>query len=158
MSQAQGELPSGLVLSTHSGIARHIAAAAREVMLAVPTLRSQVIAEALREAMVVRGVEVYLLVSPEHAEARAAYVTSLSLAGARVRLAPVEGGYLVVDRQRTITGALIGTRGGMLTDGGTVLHKDSSYTRQVVSWFYRTFRQADVYEPTFPLPPGRGSP
>ena len=129
-------------------VASHIAVATGEVLLAVPTLRSHSIAEALREAMVVRGVEVYLLVSPELAQERASFVTGLKLAGAQVRLARVDGdaSYLVLDRRRVIAGRGLAALDAS-PEGSLALSAHPASVEQIVAWFYQDFVAARTYQP-----------
>lgn len=109
-----------------------IEGAQEEVLLITPGIHSQTLAEALREAVVVRGVAIYLLASPKTAEDRASYVTSLELAGARVRLTELRESFLVVDRQQVIA---------------SVLGQELEVARAVTQ-FYDAFRAAPVYDPT----------
>jgi hypothetical protein len=134
------------LLTTQAEVAQLIAAATKEVMLTAPALRSRVVAEALREAIVVRGVEVYLLVSPAGVEERASYAMSLSLAGAHVGVGSVDTAYLVVDRQLTVTGPLVGELEAVQRVTVTRSSGDLAYTQEVVGWFYRAFSAAQPYE------------
>lgn len=130
--------------ATAQAEALHLISTARnEVMLAAPTLRSQGVAEALRQAIVVRGVAVFLLVDAALLEERASYVLTLALAGAQVRLAPVAEGVLVIDRQ-------VALRGGFWELEGvappTQITQDAILVAQVASWFYEVYRIAPVFE------------
>lgn len=141
---------SGLAasISSQSEIARLIATATDEVLLAVPTLLSPTLAEALREAVVVRGVRIFLLVSADHAEDRASYVMSLRLAGAEVRLAEVAESYLVVDRRHMVSGPLLAALEGAQVFEKTAQSRDGDDMSRVIAWFYVAFRASLSYEPT----------
>ena len=127
---AQSSLPKTLLPEDKA--VRLVEAAREEVLLATPGIYSRQLAEALREAMVVRGVAVYLLVPANSAEDRASYVASLSLAGARVRFAEIEGSVLVVDRQQVVTSN----------------PNETSDAARAVAWFYDAFRTAPIYDLT----------
>jgi hypothetical protein len=142
-------IPLTLLLAlgaTAQAEALHLISTARnEVMLAAPTLRSQAVAEALRQALVVRGVAVFILVDPALSEERASYVLTLALAGAQVRLAPVAEGVLVIDRQVALRGGFWELEGTALP---TQISHDAALVAPVVSWFYEVYRIAPVFEYT----------
>jgi len=142
-------IPLTLLLTlgaTAQAEALHLISTARsEIMLAAPTLRSQAVAEALRQALVVRGVAVFLLVDANLLEERASYVLTLALAGAQVRLAPVNEGVLIIDRQTALRGGFWELEGAALP---TQISQDAVLVGQVASWFYEAYRVAPVYEYT----------
>ncbi len=141
-------------VTTQDEVARLIASATNEILFVTPVLLSHPLAEALREAMVVRGIAVYLLVSPDAADSRASYIMSLRLAGARVRLAPVAESYLVVDRQWLVSGPLLAALEATPQVEETTQTRSSNDVDRVITWFYGAFRDAALYEPTIPAPTG----
>jgi hypothetical protein len=56
---------------------------------------------------ILRGVAVYILTPQENIEDPNSYIYSLALAGANVRLGPVEGSFLTLDRQTVLVGVLV---------------------------------------------------
>ena len=141
-------------VTTQAEVAQLIASATNEILFATPKLLSHTLAEALREAMVVRGVDVYLLVSPDAADGRASYVMSLQLAGARVRLATLAESYLVVDRQGLVNGPLLAALEMTPQIEKTTQTQNLNDVDRAVSWFYEAFRDAPVYESTIPQTTG----
>lgn len=85
-------------LGTPEVVAAQLGAATEQLLVMVPTVRSEAIAEGLRQAAVERGVQVYLLVSPEHADEGGSYVPALALLeGVHTRLALVDRSFIVAD-------------------------------------------------------------
>ena len=94
---------------TPAEMVRYIGAAQREVLLAAPVLRVRVIAEALRVAVIERGVTVKLLTGVSSANDAGSYWWGLSAAGATLRGINTVSGYeLVIDRRLRLTGDAIG--------------------------------------------------
>lgn len=97
VSSAVAQAPEAL--STPEAVAAQLGTANEQLLVMVPTVRSQVIAEALRKAVVERGVKVFLLVSPEYVEEGESFVPSLAiLDGVQTRLALVDRAFVVADR------------------------------------------------------------
>lgn len=127
-------------------IALAIDTATEEIMLVTDTLDTKNIAEAIRKAVVERGVEVYLLTLAETVDKDANYITSLTLAGAAVRLGPVEGAMLIIDRKLTITGPMISTLATEY-DIPTLAMKDEDFTLYYADAFRTVFVESEIYEP-----------
>ncbi len=88
------------VLRTPSAVAAQIGAANEQLLVMVPALRSLEIADALRKAAAERGVQVYMVVSAEHAEEPGSFVKTLALLEetVHVRLAIVDRAFIIGDR------------------------------------------------------------
>lgn len=124
-----------------------IEVATGEILVVTDVLRSQEVADALREAMVVRGVAVYVLTSAATVEERPSYVASLAYVGAHIRLSEVGGSFIVIDRRYTVTGPLIGSLGQGETGAPTLLIDDHAYAQEFVRGFRQSFERAQVYMP-----------
>jgi hypothetical protein len=133
-------------INTPAELAQVVALATQEVLVTSDILRTTEVAEALREAMVRRGVMVYIMTSLENVEENASYFASLSLAGANVRLGPVAGSYLIIDRRYTVMGSLIGSLGQSPDAPPTVMIDNEGYAGQFIESFIRVFGEAEVYE------------
>jgi Archaeal transcriptional regulator TrmB len=132
-----------------SEVAQAIGSATSELMLATDVLRSQEIAEAVRAA-VTRGVAVYILTPTENVEDPESYLVSLALAGASVRLSPVDGSFVTIDRQSVVVGVLVsGVKGlpGYEEMDRTILVPDATYTAPYVEGFYESFELAPALDP-----------
>lgn len=140
---------SAIQLSQFTEVAQAISTAGSEIMLATDVLRSQDIAEALRAA-VMRGVAVYIITPQENIEDPSSYLVSLALAGANVRLAPVEGSFVTIDRTNVVVGVLVsGVMGlpGQEDMDRTILVPDETYTAPYVDTFYQSFEVAPALDP-----------
>ncbi len=100
-------------LSSPEAVVAQLATANEQLLVMVPTVRSQVVAEALRQAAVERGVRVFLLVSPEVVEEGGSFVPALAvLDGVKTRLALVDRAFIVADRGEgafLLEGAVLGS-------------------------------------------------
>ncbi len=100
-------------LSSPEAVAAQLATANEQLLVMVPTVRSQVVAEALRQAAVERGVRVFLLVSPEMVEEGGSFVPALAVVeGVKTRLALVDRAFIVADRGEgafLLEGAVLGS-------------------------------------------------
>lgn len=133
-----------------SEVAQAIGSATSELMLATDVLRSQEIAEAVRAA-VVRGVAVYILTPLENVEDPDSYLVSLALAGANVRVGPIDGSFVTIDRQSVVVGVLVsGVKGlpGYEEMDRTILVPDVDYTAPYVDGFYQSFELAPALDPS----------
>jgi hypothetical protein len=97
ISAALAQIPEAL--TTPEAVAEQLGAANEQLLVMVPTVRSQPLAEALRKAAVERGVRVYLLVSPEYVEEGGSFVPALAvLERVQTRLALVDRSFVIADR------------------------------------------------------------
>ena len=144
---AKAQTANYRILSDAGEVNDILEVATGEILVVTDVLRSQLMADALREAMVVRGVTVYVLIPTATAEEKPSYVASLAYAGANVRLSEVGGSFIVIDRRYTVTGPLIGSLGGLETAAPTMLIDDPTYAQQFVEGFRQGFERAQVYTP-----------
>ena len=85
-------------LRTPEAVAAQLGVATEQLLVMVPTVRSLVIADALRKAAVERGVEVYLIVSAESVEEGGSFVPSIAvLEKVYTRLALVDRSFIIGD-------------------------------------------------------------
>ena len=147
ISLAKAQTANYRILSEAEEVGDILEVATGEILVVTDVLRSQLVADALREATVVRGVAVYVLIPTATAEEKPSYVASLAYAGANIRLSEVGGSFIVIDRRYTVTGPLIGSLGELETAAPTMLIDDPSYAHQFVEGFRQGFERAQVYTP-----------
>lgn len=137
--------PDAQVLSNTTEIVEALGTASQELMVATATLRSKDIANALREAMVDRGVAVYILVPEEHLSDPASFIYSVALAGASVRLSAIDVSFITLDRQTVIAGTMVEgvtELAGYESKAQTLLIPDAEHTMSYVEGFYTSFEAA----------------
>src|SRR5690606_33073416 len=105
--QAEGALNPYMLLSTPQQIAEVVHAANSEILLSASTVQHPEIAEALRGAMVERGVPVFILTTVNGANERSSFIHSLFLMGANIRIVAAPEPFIVVDRAYVVAGPLI---------------------------------------------------
>ena len=98
------------VLWAPEHVAQVIDVAREEVLIVTEYLESDVVADALRRAIVERGVSVLIVTSPETVRDNVSYIDTLALAGAHVGLANVGGSMLIADGTHGIQGDAVGGR------------------------------------------------
>lgn len=90
-------------------VARLVDSAQREVIVVAPVLRVKLIADALRKAVVERGLSLKVLTGASSVRDGASYWWGLQQAGAQVRTVSSVTGYeVIVDRRVRVSGDLIG--------------------------------------------------
>jgi glycerol-3-phosphate dehydrogenase len=85
------------------------------IYLAVPTLTSLTVADALRRAMVERGVSVYVITTAQGLSHEADATNSLALPGAQVFVGDVPEDYflLILDKTTVLSGPLVAIEGDL---------------------------------------------
>jgi len=122
VSVASAQAPEAL--PTPEAVAAQLDTATEQLLVMVPTVRAEPIAEALRRAAVERGVRIYLLVSPEYVEEGGSFVPSLAvLEGVHTRLALVDRSFVVADRGE----AAFLLEGEMLTSSAQAFDSRDTY-------------------------------
>ena len=147
ISTATAQTTIQQILNSPEEVAEVISGATSEILMVTNVLRAVEVADALREALAVRGVPVYILIPPDTVEENASYAASLAHAGASVRLSEVGGSFLVIDRRVTIAGPLIGNLSQMSEGMPTVYIDEPTYAAQFVEGFIQSFEAAQVYTP-----------
>jgi phosphatidylserine/phosphatidylglycerophosphate/cardiolipin synthase-like enzyme len=135
------------LLASSSDVVPYIDAASQEILVSAYMLRSQVIAEALRRAIVERGVKVYILTTDNGLHEGASYAKSLALAGAFVRSGYANAEILVSDRYYTISGPLIGMSVVLPQVDPTFLVMGSEYANSLVAIYIELYSQAAAFDP-----------
>ena len=141
--------PSGAqVLSTSADVVQTLGAASQEVMLAAPLLRSKEVADALRIALVERGVPVFILAPAEGVEDPASYLMSLALTGASVGVAPVDEAFIIIDRTVLVQGPLLSGETVLpgRTPEQTYYVDDPNRAAPFVESFYQSYSAAVTYD------------
>lgn len=143
----KAQAPTQQVLNSTEKIVEIINTATDEILLVTDVLRTVEVADAMREALAVRGVPVYILIPPNTVGENVSYIASLAHAGANVRLSEVGGSFLVLDRRITMAGPLIGSLGQASEGMPTVFIDDPTYAAQFVDGFIQSFEEAQIYTP-----------
>jgi hypothetical protein len=107
----------------------------------------QPVADAIRRAMVQRGVQVFILTTEEGLNENASYVKSLSLAGANVRWGYTNMELMILDRSFVIAGPLISMALRPLDTEPTILVGGGSYAQQMTEAFVMLFGYGTPFDP-----------
>ncbi len=147
ISAALAQIPEAL--TTPEAVAEQLGAANEQLLVMVPTVRSQPLAEALRKAAVERGVRVYLLVSPEYVEEGGSFVPALAiLDGVQTRLALVDRSFVIADRGEAaflLEGEVLGESSQSFDTRETYALRDAATLSQRESLFEDVWLAAPEY-------------
>lgn len=140
--------PGAQTLATEEDVVQTIRTASQELMLATPFLYSSQVADALRVAMVERGVTVYILAPTVGIEDQGSYLLGLALAGAALSVAPVEDAFAVVDRTVLVLGPLLVGKTPLpgQSVAQTFYFNDAAKAGPYVSSFYESYSLAEPYD------------
>lgn len=134
-------------LGASQDVIAYVDAAQSEILLSAYVLRVQGIAEALRRAVVERGVQAYILTTTAGLNEGASYAKSLALAGAHVRSGYANAELLIVDRYYVVNGPLIGVQSMPQGMDPTFAFVGSDYAAALVSIFIEQYNHATPYDP-----------
>lgn len=140
--------PGAQAITTNEDLVQTVNTASGEIMLAAPTLHSVEVADALRLAIVERGVAVYILTPAAGIEDPASYVMSLALTGAALSVAPADSPFLVIDRTTLVTGPLLSgikQLPGQASEQ-TYYISDANQAAPYVDSFYQSYSAAGAYD------------
>lgn len=135
------------VLGTSTDVVAYVDAAQSEILLSAYMLRVHGIAEALRRAVVERGVQAFILTTPAGLNEGASYGKSLALTGANVRSGHANAELLIVDRYYVVNGPLIGVQGMPEGMDPTFAFTGSDYANTLVAIFIEQFNAGTPFDP-----------
>lgn len=121
--------------------------AASEILISSTMLRVQTVADAIRRAMVQRGVPVYILTTEMGLNEGASYAKSLALAGAQVRSGFSNLELIIIDRTYVVAGPLIGISLAPIATEPTVIIAGADYANQLTVAFIELFSGAAPFDP-----------
>lgn len=135
------------ILATPNDVAAYIDAAQSELLISAYMLRVQAIAEAVRRAVVERGVQTYILTTEAGLHESASYAKSLALAGAFVRSGYANADLVIVDRYYVVQGPLVGVQSMPEGMEPTFAMSGGEYASTFVTLFIDLFNAANPYDP-----------
>lgn len=94
------------VIGTPQDVVTVYNVATDEILLAADAIVSEDVADAIRSAMVERGVSVYILTRKDTIDLPESYVQSLQQAGAKVRVTELSANFALIDRKNALMGAM----------------------------------------------------
>lgn len=145
--QSEGVLNPFILLETPQQIAEVIQTASSELLISAPTIQHLEIAEALRTAMVERGVPTFILTTVAGANEPSSFIHSLFLMGAHIRIVSSAEPFIIVDRTYVVAGPLIARpKAPTAVENETFLLSEPSNTLRATRMFVETFEQAPRFE------------
>lgn len=142
----QEELNPYAFLNETSQIVTLIDGTQREVLISSPSIYHQDIADALRRAMVMRSVPVYIVTTGQGANAAGSYIHSLFIQGAVIRIGPETDPLMVLDREVVVSGPLLTGPIPLFDETGTFLISDASFLSQATSIIIDLFERGIPFE------------
>ena len=132
-------------LAMTEDVGRVIDSATVELLLITDTFRNETLAEAVRQALLERGVTVYVLAPSSLVMDLSSYFGTLALAGAEVRLQETSGAFLVVDRQYVVQGPLLSALEAVPQSTLTLFIANETYAEQLTQRFIEAFEGGEPW-------------
>ena len=141
-SLVQSQATTTRPLTKPDEIAQVISAATTELLLITDTFRNETLADAIRLALLERGVPVFIVVPEDLVTDLSSYFGTLERAGASIHLQETTGAFLVVDRQHVIQGPMLSTLETAPQASPTMLISNTDYADQLAQRFIDAFEEA----------------
>lgn len=126
-------------------IAEVINASTQELLLVADTFRNKTLSDAVRLAVLERGVKVFVLAPESLVQDLSSYFGTLSRAGATIHLQEATGAFLVIDRQYVIQGSLLSELENPEMATQTMLIASEDYAKHLTQIFIEAFEGATVW-------------
>jgi hypothetical protein len=126
-----------------------ISSSTQELLLVTDVFRNEAVADAVKNALVERGVQVYVLVPQDLVTDLSSYFGTLAQAGATIHLQESTGAFLVIDRKYVVQGSLLGSLPEAQPTTPTMLIASTDYANHLAQLFIDAFEggQAWTYKP-----------
>jgi hypothetical protein len=136
-------------LNKSEEMAEVINASTQELHLVTDVFRNKVLADAVRVAVLERGVKAFVLAPETLIQDLSSYFGTLSQAGAAIHLQDATGAFLVIDRKYVIQGQLLSELETPGISTPTTLIASEDYANHLTQLFIEAFEGAKewVYEP-----------
>jgi phosphatidylserine/phosphatidylglycerophosphate/cardiolipin synthase-like enzyme len=126
-------------IATSEEIVQVIDAATQELLLSTDTFRNQDLANAVNQALLERGVGVYVLVPETLVTDLSSYFGTLERSGASVHTQETTGAFLIVDRKYVIQGPMLSELETANQQNPTVLIASTDYAHHLTKLFIEAF-------------------
>lgn len=125
-----------------------IGASTQELLLVTHVFRNEAVSNAVKDAILKRGVKVYVLVPKNLVTDLSSYFGTLAQAGAVIHIQEATGAFLVVDRKYVVQGSLLGSLPETQPATPTMLVASTEYANHLTQLFIDAFEggQAWTYE------------
>ena len=149
LAQAQAQTK---ILNTSEMVGNALYASSRQIVIAIPSIRSKAIAEGLRRAAVERNVRVFILADAFQVSEATSFIPSLSLLpGVSVKvLTGIRQSQAVMDGQVLVQGPLLYDISGPLETRDTIADTNPYHTRAAAAWFNRNWKKAKSFKYQIP--------
>lgn len=126
-----------------------INASTQELLLVTDVFRNEMVSDAVKDAILKRGVEVYVLAPQDLVTDLSSYFGTLAEAGAVIHTQEATGAFLVIDRKYVVQGSLLGGLHEVQPTTPTMLIASTEYANHLAglfidafeggkAWFYET--------------------
>jgi hypothetical protein len=122
-----------------------IGSSTQELLLVTDVFRNEAVADAVKNALIERGVKVYVLVPQNLVTDLSSYFGTLAKAGAMIHLQESTGAFLVIDRNYVVQGSLLGSLPEAQPTTPTMLIASTDYANHLAQLFIDAFEGGQVW-------------
>lgn len=149
LSVAHGQEIVTQPITDNEALVEVIASSTQELLLVTDVFRNEAASDAVKGALIERGVAVYILAPQDLVTDLSSYFGTLAQAGATIHTQEATGAFLVVDRKYVIQGSMLGSLPEAQAATPTMLVASTEYANQLADLFIDAFGggEAWTYEP-----------
>lgn len=122
-----------------------IGTSTQELLLVTDIFRNEAIADAVKDALTKRGVQVYVLAPKDLVTDLSSYFGTLAQAGAVIHTQEATGAFLVIDRKYVVQGSLLGGLPEAQSATPTMLIASAEYANHLATLFIDAFERGESW-------------
>ncbi len=122
-----------------------INASTQELLLVTNVFRNEVVSDAVKDALLKRGVRVYVLVPQGLVTDLSSYFGTLAEAGAVIHTQEATGAFLVIDRKYVVQGSMLGSLPEGQLSTPTMLVASTDYANHLAQLFIDAFEGGETW-------------
>jgi hypothetical protein len=122
-----------------------ISASTQELLLVTDVFRNEAVSDAVKDALLKRGVKVYVLAPQDLVTDLSSYFGTLSEAGAVIHTQEATGAFLVIDRKYVVQGPMLGGLPKGQPSTPTMLVASPEYANHLAGLFIDAFEGGEAW-------------
>jgi hypothetical protein len=122
-----------------------ISASTQELLLVTDVFRNEAVSDAVKDALLKRGVNVYVLAPQDLVTDLSSYFGTLAEAGAVIRTQEATGAFLVIDRKYVVQGPMLGGLPEAQLGTPTMLVASPEYANHLAGLFIDAFEGGEAW-------------
>lgn len=144
-SHAQEQEGVTQAIADIEALAQVIEASTQELLLVTDVFRNEAVSDGVKDALIKRGVEVYVLAPRDLVTDLSSYFGTLTQAGANIHTQEATGAFLVIDRKYVVQGSLLGHLPEVPPTTPTMLIASTEYANHLAQLFIEAFEGGESW-------------